>query len=481
VIQAHYLGRGPQTDAFTAAYGLFYLPILLFSSCISSTLIPMYIQTRGRAGTRRADRFASNVLNTFLLLAVGLGGLMMFLATPLIHIVTPGFEGATLALTVDLVRVMLPSLGFVALSLVLSTLLNAREQYIAAQLTGFPLSVCVIFATVLFTPRWGVYAVAWGVFAAGIFQALIQIPPLYKKFRYALHIKLNDPALKRLFILAGPAVLSMAVNELNHMVDYALASGLAQGDVTSMSYAYKLITLILGVLVVPLTTVMFSKMSMRVNEVGARGVVPIIKNSMEVLAAVLLPITAIAAAFGREIVQIAFMRGEFTLHDAQVTGDVFTFYVIGILAYAYRDIFNRAFHASQETKTPMINATITMVMNVTLNFTLRPFMGVNGLALATSIASIIGTVMLLVRLRGRTGRMQLKSTSIELLKIGISAALAGFVALALNRFVPPVAGNMRAFLRFAACALGALLIYAMALFTLGARILKAPARALRKS
>lgn len=481
IIQAQYLGRGDASDAFSTAYGLFYIPILLFSSCITSTLVPMYIQMKGQAGRRKADRFASNVIGVFALFAFLLSGVMMLFTEPIIHFLYPGFSFEKQSLIVELTRIMLPSLMFTVLSLVLSSILNAQEHYIAAQLTGFPLSACVIFATVLFVPRYGVYAIAWGVFVAGIFQALIQMPPLAKSFRYSPTLKLKDENLKRMFALAVPAILSMAVNEINHQIDYSLASGLLEGDITSLKNAYSLITLIIGVIAVPLTTITFSKMSMRVGEVGVRGVVPILKRSMELLAAVLLPVTAVSAAFSREIVSIAFMRGAYSLTDAYLTGDVFLFYVIGVLAYAYRDIFNRAFHAAQDTRTPMSNAMITMLINVVLNLVLRHFMGVNGLALSTSIASIIGTVMLLVRLRKHTGRMGLKNTAAELLKIGIASALCAYVCLALNRFVPAAQGNLNAFFRFFACAAFALIVYVMALFVFGSRQLDFLTRRLRKS
>ena len=481
VIQAQYFGRGAEADAFVSAYMIFYLPILLFSSCISSALIPMYIRARKRVGDRKADRFASNVINAFAFFALIISGVMMMFTSPLLRLFAPGFAPGTIALAADLTRIMMPSLAFVVVSLLLSSILNAREHYIAAQLTGFPLSACVIISTVLFAPRYGIYAVAWGVFAAGIFQALVQMPPLRKRFRYTFMLKFGDKNLKKLIILAVPAIMSMAVNELNHMIGNALASGLGEGAVSALTYAYKVITMIIGIIVVPLVTIMFSKMSMRVSEVGSKGVIPNIRRSLELLAAVLLPIIAVCAVFSRDIVTVMFMRGAFTLHDAYVTGDVFLFYVVGVLAFAYRDALNRAFHAVQDTRTPMSNAFYTMLINVALSVALRPLMGVNGLALSTSIASVIGTAMLLVRLRKHTGRMGLKTTASELLKVGIAAALCAYVCLALNRFVPAADGQFGVFLRAAGCSAVALIAYAMALFVLGSKQLNFITRRFRET
>ena len=72
-----------------------------------------------------------------------------------------------------------------------------------------------------------------------------------------------------------------------------------------------------------------------------------------------------------------------------MTGGALFYYSIGMIAFGLRYILSRAFYALQDTKTPMINATIAVIINRVLNFILSKCLGIGGLALATSIAAIV--------------------------------------------------------------------------------------------
>ena len=241
VILAGYFGTGIANDAYVSAYSLFYLPVLLFSSCISATLIPLYVQEREQRSLAHANRFASNTINLFGVAALIITAMFIVLARPLVRVIYMGFDPHKAALTVKLVRIMLLSLVFNVTSVSLASLLNASEKYVAAQLTGFPLNLCIIAATVFFSPKYGIAAVGWGVFASNILQFLILVPFLRGWFRYAPSLDFSDKRFHRLVALAGPAMLAMGVSELNHMIDHALASGLRPGDISAMSYAYRLV------------------------------------------------------------------------------------------------------------------------------------------------------------------------------------------------------------------------------------------------
>ena len=90
MVVAHYFGTQPENDAYVAAYALFYIPVLLLNSCITSTLVPMYTEARARRGLERADRFASNAINILALIALGVTVLMLLLAGQLVRIVYSG-------------------------------------------------------------------------------------------------------------------------------------------------------------------------------------------------------------------------------------------------------------------------------------------------------------------------------------------------------------------------------------------------------
>ena len=472
MILANYFGTGMANDAYVSAYSLFYLPVLLFNSCISATLIPLYVQEREQQSLRHSNHFASNTINLFALAAIVISALFFLLARPLVRLIYVGFDPGKTAMTVDLVRIMLLSLVFNITSISLASLLNASDKYVAAQLTGFPLNLCVIVAAVVFSARYGILAVGWGVFAANILQFLILIPFLKGWFTWTPVLDFSDKRFHRLLTLAGPAMLSMGVSELNHMIDHALASGLNPGDISAMSYAYRLITFLLGVLMVPLTTIMFSKLSRLAAGHDDKGMLEVLRRCILVIALVALPIVAVAVVMSMDVIKFAYMRGRFDMHSVEVTAAILVCYVVGVPAFGLRDFLSRMFHALQDTKTPFRVSCLVVALNIVLNLILRRIIGARGLALATSIAGTTGMCTMLILLKKRFGRLGLGAALPDLVRIVASALICMGVCALMNRALPPAFGTGRVFLRLALCAAASLTAYVLSCFALRVRTLR---------
>ena len=459
MITANYFGTGIESDAYTASYSLFYLPIFLFNSCITSTLVPLFLQARKDGGDREANRFGSGAFNLFGLAAIVIAAVMFILAKPLVNLLYPGFEAEGLALTVKLTRIMLISLVFNVTSIVMSSILNAKEKFIAGQLTGFPLSIACIIAAVCFSEKYGITALAWGVFASGVMQVLVQLPFFFGWFKYSPNFDVTDQRFRKLMVLAVPALLSMAVSELNNMIDHALASSLAEGSMTALNYGYRLITFITGILVVPITTIVFSRFSKMASEGDKDGMLATIRRCIEVLALMIVPVIAVCAVMNKDVIRFAYGSGAFDERSVAMTSGAFLFYVIGVLSFGLRDLMNRSFHAMQDTKTPFRTACVVVTLNIILNFILRELMGANGLALATTLSGFCGMVMMFVLFRRRMGQLGLKRTLIDVTKILVGGAVCAAVSFGMDALLPEAAGRIQVFFRLAAVAIVAIGAY----------------------
>ena len=478
-ISAGYFTKA-ERDIFNSAYSLFYLPVLLFSSCITSTLIPLYIDARDLEGKRSADHFASNCINMFAVFSLAVGLFMMFLSDPLVHLIYGGYDVAKREAIAQLTRIMMPSLMFVVLSIVLSSVLNANERYVAAQLTGFPLSFAMIAGIWYFMPRYGLNAVAWSVFVAGILQVLILAPSLSKSMRYSLHMHAGDSRFKRMLLLALPSMASMAVSEVNHMVDKSVASYLQAGDLSSMDYAFRLITFATGVLCVPITTVMFSKISKHAAARNLSGAREMTNQTIEALALILLPITVIGCVLSYDVIQLAYGRNQFG-HDAVlVTAGVFAFYLVGVLGFAVRDVYNRVFHAFKDTKTPLYVAVASVILHIGMTIALSRVMGANGMALATSISGFLSVAALMILLHKKIGHMGLRATSVQLGKMGLAAVACLICVLGLHHVIPRASGTLMLFFRLCLITGASIIVYVGCLMAMKVEQLEFVHRRLRK-
>ena len=203
-------------------------------------------------------------------------------------------------------------------------------------------------------------------------------------------------------------------------------------------------------------------------------------SSVLTLSLVVLPVVAIGIVMSTDVIKFAYMRGQFTLENAKLTGGILAFYVVGLPAFGMRDFLNRMFHALKDTKTPFRVSCIVVAVNIALNIILRKFMGANGLAFATSIAGYVGMAALIILLKKRFGHIGFKKILVELAKIVISTGVCAAVCLVMNRMLPEAMGTLHVFLRLAAAAGVSLVVYVICCVVLRVKPLKDFAKMLRR-
>ena len=334
MVMAAYFGRGVESDAFVTAYGIFSIMTLLFSAGIASTFIPIYTKTRLREGQLAADRYASQVVTLYFVAGL-IGSLLAYLFAPaicsLIYRAEVGVE-----LTIQLTRMMYPSLAFYAVTGVLCNLLNARGKIHSGTATGL-YSVCLLDHRYRYVPGYthgGHCSIRYGRDANHH-----SVPFLRGHFRYRPHLTIREPKIRRTFILAIPALISMAFDEINHQIDRMIGSSLGVGVVTALSKSYSLVTTALGILIVPITTITFSRLSRIVAKRKKNEFGQAVRQSIEIIALITLPVIILGVVMQKDIIAVAFQRGAFTAEDTAFTAPVFGMYIAGLFFFGLRKFF----------------------------------------------------------------------------------------------------------------------------------------------
>ena len=126
-----------------------------------------------------------------------------------------------------------------------------------------------------------------------------------------------------------------------------------------------------------------------------------------------------------------------------MTSVALVFYSIGMIGFGLRDILGKVFYSLQDTKTPMINGAIAMLLNITLNITFVKFtnMQLAGLALATSISAIVTIILLFINLRIKIGSFGGKYILSVFIKSFLSALLMAVITLFVYNRVSLVLGS----------------------------------------
>ena len=127
---AHYLGNSLAAAAFKAAIRIpNVLQNLFGEGVLSASFIPVYARLIGRGDREEADRVAGAVfgilsLLTSLLVVAGVLG-----APVLIDVIAPGFKGEERALTLRLVQILFPGVGFLVVSAWCLGILNSHRRF----------------------------------------------------------------------------------------------------------------------------------------------------------------------------------------------------------------------------------------------------------------------------------------------------------------------------------------------------------------
>ncbi|NMB42000.1 MAG: murein biosynthesis integral membrane protein MurJ, partial [Firmicutes bacterium] len=331
-------------------------------------------------------------------------------------------------LAVNFTRISVFAVYFSALLSIFSGYLRLYDNFVIPALVGFPFNLILITSFFVST-KTSIYVIAIGSVLATAAQLLLLIPFIRRTgFRYQPIFDFSNKYIKMMLMIAFPVMMSQSVSRINVLVDRTLASAIAVGGISALNYATRLDGFVQGFFVDSMTTVLYPMISKMAVEGNVKGLKAYVAEAISIINLLVVPATIGAMLFSQEIVTLLFGRGAFTPEAIDMTATALFFYSIGMIAKGLRSILSRAFYAFQDTKTPMINATIGVTLNIILNLILSRYLGIGGLALATSIAAIVTALLMFISLRKKIGGFGLKEISRSFIKISIASVLMGFIA-----------------------------------------------------
>src|SRR5437660_1951598 len=383
-------GESPQLDAFWAAFRIPNAVFdLLVAGALASAFIPVFTGYLARGREAEGLRVASSVLNAVVLLLVAFSAVMWLLAPILVPIVVaPGFSGDQLALTVDLTRLMLLSPIFMGLSSLTTGILNSYRQFLSGATAPLVYNAVIILFALFAAPFLGIQALAYGVVTGALFMWLVQLPELtFRRTRYSFSLDLGHPGVRDVLRLAGPRTLALGAVQIVFIVDTNLASRMPEGSLTALTYAFQLMLLPLGVFSIAISAAIFPSLSHYASLGQVNRMRDAVQQGIRWILFLTLPTVILMVVLRRPIVNLLFQYGNFGPAERELTQAAFLFYSLGLAGHALIQILARAYFAARDTTTPLALTLIAIGLNVVLDVLLAEPLGINGLALANSIAT----------------------------------------------------------------------------------------------
>ncbi|MEX1112498.1 MAG: murein biosynthesis integral membrane protein MurJ [Candidatus Andersenbacteria bacterium] len=399
-------GAGDTFDAFVAA---FRIPDLIFNlivlGALSAAFIPLFTDklVNGKKGRQSsAFDFAISLFN-LIVLGVGVLSVIYALFAPqIVPLIAPGFEGEKLALTIRLSRIMALQPILLSVSFIFSGILNSFKRFVAYAIAPVVYNLGIIFGAVYLVPLMGIMGLGWGVVLGGALHLIVQLPSALRVgFRWKPLLISSYDDFTQLWHMMLPRVFGLAAQQLNLLVVTILGSGLLAGSITAFHLANNIYHLPIGIFGIAFAQAAFPTMAEQVSRKKRAAFKQTVTRSFRYILFFVIPISAFLFLLRAQTVRVLFGDGAFDWEDTILTFETLKFLVISIFAQATIPLLTRAFYAERNTRTPVIIAIVAMVVNVVLALALSPIMGVQGLALAFSLASIVQLVSLLGMLHWR--------------------------------------------------------------------------------
>ncbi|MBU0906394.1 MAG: murein biosynthesis integral membrane protein MurJ [Firmicutes bacterium] len=431
---SYFYGASSISDAYLISITI---PVVLFGfiiTGISTIYIPINNEIEKQHGGLRANAFTNNLVVVITIIITVIITFGMIFTELLINVFATGFDGETKEIAIYLTKINLFGIFFTAYISIFASFVNIKGKYIITAFIGIPLNLIVISSIIISYYGENIKVLAFG----NVFSLIISFFLLYtfaKKEKYKFYIQFNpfDSYLKKMILMAIPVMLGVSINEINVIVDRTIASTFEDGGISILNYASKISGFILGIFILIFNTLMFPRLSKMVVNKENSGFMHVANRTIISINFLLIPALVGIMIFANPIIEIIYGRGAMSEKSISETSRALFYYSLGIFGLALREALSKMFYAVQDTRTPMINAIITILLNIILNIVLSRVMGLSGLALATSLSAILCSMLLYFSFSKKIGKLDNKKIILSFLKASISTLLMAIIAA--NSFI----------------------------------------------
>ncbi len=435
MVIARVFGANMYTDAYLVAYTLpYFLQTILGFALVTVTvpLLTKYLIDGRKEEAFRVGNYFINLVAVFMAFCAVLGVLF---APFLVKITAPLFNAETAAIATGLTRIMFPSVVFMGLGMVVTGILNAQHRFLAAAFAPGFSSFIIIVGLWLVGSNYGIEGLACATLISFLGLLAVQLPSLFRSgYRYRPEISLRHADVKIAMATILPIVLGTAVNQIYFALNRIFASGLAEGSISALNYASKLVNFPSGVFVAAIASAVYPSFS----EFVIKGEKDRLAGSLQKGVGMVM-LMGIPAAIGLivlrvPIVQLLFEGGAFTHENTLQTASALLYFSIGLFPFAAILVLTRVFYAFGDVKIPVYAGIAGIAINVATSFLAIGPLAHNGLALANSFAAIANMLIFFVVLKKYLPGLSYRPFVDSFLRIGISSLGMGLAI----RFALPV-------------------------------------------
>ncbi len=396
---ARRFGISDALDAFGLAFGAHSFASGMLGGGIPGAFLPAYSQLQHEHGPLRADRLALQTAVSHGLLLLCAGALIYVCGPELVGFLGHGFPAEKQALSLRLMRGLLPFLFCYGMTMHLSMWLRGSKLFALAAATPVFVPAAILVAMAVAGAGVSVDTLVWGTTIGGMLHLLAlcwvvggRLPRspgwLTGCFRSV------EPHNRLVMNNALPSMVSSLVLGSAPMVDQAMAARLASGSVTVLGYSDKVCGIVLALTASAAAEVLYPFFT----DVVARRDWPALKrqlmHTIGVILAVAVPLAALLCWQAPLVVRLLFQRASFDSSDTERVAAVLRYASLQIPFYIASLLMSRVVLALQASWFTLATAVVSLSANIVFNLIFMRWYGVAGIALSTAMVYALSTLML---------------------------------------------------------------------------------------
>lgn len=439
VLIADKLGAGSFSDAFFVAFRLPNIFRTMFAEgAFNASFVPMFSKIKDEAA---AQSFAANIFSIMFFALTGFTIFAQIFMPAFVWMLASGFaeNAEKFELATSLTRITFFYLLFISLTSIFAAILNSLQKFAVAALAPLILNMTLVGALLAFSgdESLSAYALAWGVFVAGILQ-LVFLYFSVVKAGYIIRPKRPkiDPQTRTLFRRMVPVLIGAGVLQINVLVNTQIASYISEGAVSFLYYADRVSQLPLALIGTAMGVVLLPSLSRFLRDGDAEKSIATQNQAIWVSTFLALPAAVGLGLLAEDITRVLFERGNFTASDTVAVARALQIFAIGVPAFVLAKIFTPSFYAAEDTRTPVKIAAFCIALNVLVSLAMIYGFGFDhvALAVATVVSSWVNVILLnwflhrkkLFNFRGEAIR--------KIMLIALCSAVMAAVVLAVNSY-----------------------------------------------
>lgn len=390
-----------------------------------------------------------SIITTFLFLCLSLVvPLAWIFAEPLLgHFIAPGFTDYAvlprfgvvhpLSMAVRMTRIVLPAQYCFFLGTLMMGMLQAKKRFLIPALGPVIYNVGIIVSGLLLSRWLGIAAFSWGALAGALVGNLLlqvwAVRGIGARFRPSL--ELSFPGVKRAGKLVLPVIFGVSLPQATQIVNGMFVASMP-GAKSILEYTNRLMQLPLGIFGQAIGIAVLPTLSQQAAQNDMPAFRRTLNYGVRLALFLTVPTSILLIVLARSLITFVYQHGNFTGEDTSRAVPALVFYALGVGAWSAQAVVARAFYARNDTWTPVLAGTfVTFCVFVPLNFLLTPFFNVPGTpllsrgpALATSLASTINTLLLLLFATRRFGGINARRIVVSLLRVLLACGPMSLIA-----------------------------------------------------